>query len=329
MNPLVSVIILNWNGRKFLKECLDSLLLQSYAHFEVVLVDNGSSDGSPEYVRSNYPAVKVVALPQNVGFAAGNNVGLEHCRGEFVVTLNNDTKVDWEFISALVAVVKADDRIGLVAAKMLNYYQTDRIDSVGLMIASNGLGYNKGIAEVDSGQYKEPAPVFGPCGGAALYRRAMLSETGFFDEDFFAYYEDFDLAWRCRLAGWQAVTAPGAVVYHVHSATSGEWSSFKVFHTHRNKWYVIIKNWPTTVLIQYLPKVLFYDIAALILAVMRGQGVSALKARLDLARHMPTLLRKRKKIKGGQKLSDGQVMNLFSPYESPIRTFTRKRGRKL
>ncbi|WP_243688250.1 glycosyltransferase family 2 protein [Geotalea toluenoxydans] len=150
----------------------------------------------------------------------------------------------------------------------------------------------------------------------------------FFDGDFFAYYEDFDLAWRCRLAGWQAVTAPGAVVYHIHSATSGEWSPFKVFHTHRNKWYVIIKNWPTAVLIRYLPKVLFYDVAALILAVMRGQGVSALKARLDLPRHMPTLLRKRKKIQGGQKLSDEQVMNLFSPYESPIRTFMRKKGRK-
>lgn len=327
MNPLVSVIVLNWNGRKFLKECLDSLLRQSYDDFEVIFVDNGSSDGSPEFVRSNYPNVRVLALPQNIGFAAGNNVGLDHCRGEFVVTLNNDTKVDPEFVSRLVAAGKADDRIGLVAAKMLNYYHTDRIDSVGLTVAGNGLGYNKGIAEVDRGQYKEPGPVFGPCGGAALYRRAMLSEMGFFDGDFFAYYEDFDLAWRCRLAGWQAVTAPGAVVYHIHSATSGEWSPFKVYHTHRNKWYVIVKNWPTTILISYLPKVLCYDIAALILAAMRGQGKSALKARLDLLRHLPTLIKKRKEIQSRRMLTDGQVLSLFSRYESPIRTFMRKRGR--
>ncbi|WP_243688237.1 glycosyltransferase family 2 protein [Geotalea toluenoxydans] len=179
MNPLVSVIILNWNGRRFLKECLDSLLRQSYTDFETVLVDNGSSDGSPDYIRRKYPAVRVVALPQNIGFAAGNNVGLEHCRGQFIVTLNNDTKIYPEFLSVLVTAAQANERVGLVAAKMLNYYKPDTIDSVGLMIASNGLGYNKGIAEVDSGQYKEPAPVFGPCGGAALYRRAMLSETGF------------------------------------------------------------------------------------------------------------------------------------------------------
>ncbi len=136
-----------------------------------------------------------------------------------------------------------DPRVGMVAAKMRNCYQPERIDAAGLKIGTNGLGYNIGVGETDAGQY-DGAAVFGPCGGAALYRREMLDEVGFFDPDFFAYYEDFDLAWRGRLAGWGCVAAPRAVVYHVHSATSGEWSPFKVYQTHRNKWYVIIKNWP-------------------------------------------------------------------------------------
>jgi len=328
MTPLVSVIIVNWNGKKFLKECLDSLLVQSYTDFEIIFVDNGSSDGSIEYVRSNYPYVTILALPQNVGFAAGNNAGFEHCRGEMIVTLNNDTKVVPEFLEELVKPVIADSRVGMVAAKMLNYFEPDRIDAIGLMIAGNGLGYNKGIAETDHWQHKTSTQVFGPCGGAALYRRAMLLETGFFDDDFFAYYEDFDLAWRCRLAGWQAMTAPDAVVYHIHSATSGEWSPFKVYHTHRNKWYVIAKNWPTRVIMRYLPKIFLYDFAAFILAVMRGQWVKASKARLDSVRNIPVLLRKREEIQKGRKLDDDQVLSLFSPYESPIRTFMRKRGRR-
>ena len=321
----VSVIVLNWNGKKYLKECLDSLATQTYREFETILVDNGSTDGSVAYVREFYPWARVVLLPENTGFASGNNRGLAECRGQYIVTLNNDTKVAPEFLAELSKAAEADSRIGMVAAKMRNYRQPELIDAFGLKIGANGLGYNIGIGETDAGQFDD-APAFGPCAGAALYRREMLDEIGFFDPAFFAYYEDFDLAWRGRLAGWLCVAAPRAVVYHIHSATSGEWSLFKVYQTHRNKWFVIIKNWPSALLTRYLPGVLLTDAASFCLAVLRGRGLAALRARFDLLRSFRSLLHKRGEVQGKCKLSNRQVAALFSPHEHLLRTFLRKMG---
>ena len=322
---MVSVIVLNWNGKMFLKGCLDSLALQTYSDFETLLVDNGSTDGSTEFVRENYPRVRLVALPENTGFAEGNNRGLAECEGEYIVTLNNDTKVAPDFLAELVRPVEKDARIGMVAARMRNYYQPELIDAAGLKIGANGLGYNIGVGEKDEGQY-DGAVLFGPCGGAALYRRAMVDEVGFFDSDFFAYYEDFDLAWRGRQAGWECAMAPRAMLYHIHSATSGEWSPFKIYQTHRNKWYVIIKNWPASLLIRYLPTVIFMDVASFSLAVLRGRGMAAVRARLDLLCNFRSILRKRGEVRKKRKISDRQVAVLFSPHEHPFRTFRRKMG---
>lgn len=320
----VSVIVLNWNGRQFLPECLDSLAAQTLRDFEVVLVDNGSADGSAQFVRDNYPWVNLVELPENIGFAAGNNRGLETAAGEFIVALNNDTRVEPDFLAELLAAAQAAPKVGMVAGKMLNYYHPERIDAVALKIGVNGLGYNIGFGELDTGQYDGGLKAFAPCGGAALYRRAMIEEVGFFDPDFFAYYEDFDLAWRGHLAGWDCVSAPRAVVYHVHSATSGEWSPFKVYQTHRNKWYVIVKNWPAALLARHLPALLLADAASLCLAVLKARGWAALRARLDFLRSIRSLLRKRVQIQGKRRLSDREAAALFSPHEHPFRTLLRK-----
>jgi len=320
-----SVIILTWNGRRYLNDCLSSLAAQTFRDFETILVDNGSRDGTADYVRSGFPWVRLLELPENVGFAEGNNRGLALAQGACIVTLNNDTKVDPGFLAELVRVVEGDTRVGMVAARMRSFYRPDRIDAAGLKIGSNGLGYNIGYGEIDDGRY-DGVPLFGPCGGAALYRREMLDEIGFFDPDFFAYYEDFDLAWRSRLAGWKALAAPRALVYHVHSATGGEMSHFKVYHTQRNKWFVIVKNWPAPLLRRHLASILCSDLAAFCLAVLRGRGLAALRARLDVLRRLSPLLRKRREVQGGRKLSDLQAASLFSPHEQLFRTFLRKMG---
>jgi GT2 family glycosyltransferase len=323
----VSVIILTWNGKRFLDECLGSLAQQSFRDFETILVDNGSQDDSAAYVRKRYPWVKVLELAKNVGFAEGNNRGLLESSGQYVITLNNDTKVAERFVEALVKGAESDGSIGMVAAKMLNYHQPRLIDAVGLKVATNGLGYNVGVGEQDAGQYDTPQPVFGPCGGAALYRREMINKVGFFDADFFAYYEDFDLAWRGRLAGWQSITAPEAVVYHVHSATSGEWSPFKVYYVHRNKWFNLIKNWPLAVLLKSLPRLLLYDLTSFFLSVMKGRGGAALRARMHLLRSLPTLLRKRRAVQKLRQIPVREAAALFSPAEWVFRTFRRKMAR--
>jgi GT2 family glycosyltransferase len=325
VKSLVSVIILNWNGKKFLTECLEFLAAQTFRDFETILVDNGSSDGSALYVRNTFPWVRLLELPENVGFAEGNNRGLALAQGEYIVTLNNDTKVEPGFLKEMVEAVKYDEQVGMVAAKMMNYYSPQIIDCAGLKISSNGLGYSVGIDEPDYGQF-DNIDVFGPCGGAALYRRSMLDGIGFFDPDFFAYYEDYDLAWRGRLAGWKAVSASLAVVYHVHSATGGMMSPFKVYHTHRNKWFVIIKNWPMKLLLRNVPIVLCLDIASFGLAVLRRKGISAVRARLDFLRNIGSLLCKRHDIQKRRRLSDYQVKSLFSGNEHPVQTFLRKMG---
>jgi GT2 family glycosyltransferase len=323
---LVSIIILTWNGKRFLKDCLDSLAAQSFRDFETVLVDNGSTDGSAGFVREAYPRVLLISLPENIGFAGGNNRALKECSGEFIVTLNNDTKLETGFLAALVAGAEADPAIGMVAAKMLNFYEKGRIDSVGVRVAPNGMGQNIGVGEQDCGQYDVATNVFGPCAGAALYRRTMLEEIGFFDSDFFAYYEDLDLAWRGRLAGWQAVTAPKAVVYHVHSATGGRMSPFTVYHVQRNKWYVMLKNWPPVLLLRNLLRILSYDMAALLLALLRGQLVPALRARCHVLRDLPVLIRKRRKVARLRRLGDDQIEGLLVTGDSPLRIFMRKIG---
>ena len=322
--PLVSVIILNWNGKKYLAECLDSLAAQSYRDFETVLVDNGSTDGSAACVREAYPWVRLVELPENVGFAGGNNRGLEMAKGEFIVTLNNDTKADPRFLEELLRPARAAPEVGKVAAKMLNFFEPGRIDSVGVRIATNGMGQNIGVGERDTGQYDTPAQVFGPCAGAALYRRTMVDQVGFFDPSFFAYYEDLDLAWRGRMAGWQAVTAPKAVVLHVHSATSGKMSPFTVYQVQRNKWFVLLKNWPVSLLVKCFPLIAAFDLAALVLAALRGRGLAALKARLDVLKSIPRLLRDRNGVQRMRAISGADVERLLTRGEGALSTFRRK-----
>ena len=324
----ISVIVLNWNGRQYLPECLDSLEAQTLRDFEVILVDNGSADGSAQFIHDEYPWVKLVELPENVGFAAGNNRGREAASGEYLVALNNDTRVEPDFLAELLAAAQDSPKAGMVAAKMLNYFEPGRIDAVALKIGVNGLGYNIGVGETDRGQYEHGVAAFGPCGGAALYRRDMIERIGFFDPDFFAYYEDFDLAWRARLAGWECAMAPKAVVYHVHSATSGESSPFKVYQTHRNKWYVILKNWPRGVILRRLFSLVLADVASFALALARGRGGAALRARLDVLKNLGALREKRRAVQEGRLLTDRQVEELFSPHEHPVKTLRRKLGWK-
>jgi GT2 family glycosyltransferase len=324
--PLASVIILNWNGVQYLDDCLGSLAGQTLRNFEVVLVDNGSTDGSAAYVRETYPWVRVMELPENVGFSEGNNRGLVECKGDFIITLNNDTKVEPEFLAELTKAAEDDPQVGMVAAKMLNFYETGRIDSVGIRVTTAGLGVNRGVGETDRGQYDAPGEVFGACAGAALYRRAMLDEVGFFDVAFFAYYEDTDLAWRARLAGWRCVTAPGAVVYHVHSATSGRMSPFTVYQVQRNKWYTIIKNWPGRLILKHVLQIICFDLGAMVLAALRGRLGAALWARFHVLRDLPLLLRKRREIKALRKVMVSGVERFLESGGSPVQTFRRKMG---
>jgi GT2 family glycosyltransferase len=249
MLPRVSIIVVNWNGCHHLGECLDSLSAQTFRDFEVVLVDNGSSDGSLALVRACYPTVKILPLAENTGFARGNNLGFAQAQGEYLVTLNNDTRTEPGWLAALVAAADADPRIGMVGSRIGSYADPDCLDSIGVAICPDGMSRGAfrqrrfstlGLSGV--------IDILLPSACAALYRRAMLDEVGGFDEDFFAYCEDTDLGLRGRLAGWRAVAALDAMVRHKYSQTGGALSPFKLRLVERNHYWVALKCFPLSLL---------------------------------------------------------------------------------
>jgi GT2 family glycosyltransferase len=242
---LISVVIVNWNGKHLLGECLDSLLAQGLGGVEIILVDNGSQDGSAEYVRERYAAVRVVSLPENLGFAGGNNAGIRSASGKYIALLNNDTKVDPEWLPSLLKEAESGPhRVGMWASKILSYDNPGIVDNVGLLMYPDGLGRGKGRLEKDEGQYDKAGEAFFPSGCAGLYRREMLDEIGLFDVKFFAYADDVDLGLRARLAGWQCIYVPSAKVYHKYSASSSAHSPFKAFLVERNRIWVLLKYYP-------------------------------------------------------------------------------------
>jgi len=261
MNKKVAIIIVNWNGQKYLKDCLESVYKQTYTNFDVYFVDNGSKDDSVTFVEQNFPQAKIIKLNKNTGFAYANNIAINRSFEDkdisYVLTLNNDTKVDKDFLCNLVFCANTDEHISSVAPKVRFFYEENLIDSIGVVISDDGGGMNRGFKEVDNGQYEEPTEVFGSCAGASLYKREALIDIKykdeFFDNLFFAYYEDLDLDWRLRLRGWKTITCPSALVLHVHSATGISFSPFKSYHVNRNRYFLIIKNFS----LKYLIKALF------------------------------------------------------------------------
>ncbi len=236
--PFVSVIIPNWNGAAHLPTCLESLRRQTWRDFEVIVVDNGSEDGSLELLAREYPEVRVLALGENRGFAGACNAGIRAAQGELIVLLNNDTEADPRWLEEVVAAFGRHPEAGIVASKMLLFDRRDTFHTAGDYYRVDGRPGNRGVWQTDRGQYDREEYVFSACGGSAAYRRSMLDDVGLLDEEFFYSCEDVDLAWRAQPAGWRCVYAPRAVVYHKLSATGG--GPIASFYDGRNFLYPLV-----------------------------------------------------------------------------------------
>ena len=231
--------------RSWLAECVDSLLAQTYPRLEVIVVDNASSDRSVALLQDRYGGkVRLIVNDANLGFAAGNNVGIAASSGAYVLLINNDAVADARWVAALVREAEADDRIGMCASKIVTYNDSSVIDSAGLLLFRDGLGRGRGRLQRDAGAFNKPEDVLLPSGCAVLYRRTMLDQIGVFDEEFFMYCDDVDLGLRGRVAGWRCRFVPDAVVRHRYSASAGRYSSHKVFLVERNRIWVMIKYFP-------------------------------------------------------------------------------------
>jgi GT2 family glycosyltransferase len=306
----ISVIIPNWNGAEHLEICLPLLLKQTFDDFEIIVVDNGSKDDSVRLIQEAHPSVRLIELPDNIGFAAACNHGIEAARGEYIALINNDTEVDPGWLEALHHAAVQDDRIGMVASKILLSFETREIDSVGMLVYADGIGRQRGRGQVDNGRFDQMEEVLYPSACAALYKKKMFDDIGLFDEDFFLYCEDTDLGLRGQRAGWKAVFAPEAIVLHKYSMTGGGYSLLKAKHVERNRIWVGIKNFPLSwLLMMPFHTLLRYFFQAGSMLSSRG-STARLKAShslLDIIRtgvmayltavgKLPSMLRKRRKI---------------------------------
>lgn len=314
--PSVSVIVLNWNGQRYLERCLGSLSTQTFPEYEIILVDNGSTDGSVDFVRQRFPDVRIVRNASNIGFSAGNNAGIRASEGRYVATLNNDTDVDSRWLEELVCAMESDPAVGMCASKMLRWHQPGVIDSAGVNVDVLGFAWDRCGGERDDGSNSRPVEVFGVCAGAALFRREMLDQVGLFDPDFFIYLEDVDLAWRARSQGWKCLYVPTAVVYHIHAGTVGEETSFKSRLLGRNKVWLLCKNYPFPALLWYGPLILAYDLMAVGHSLAAGRGLSVLRGRVEALSRIPRMLAKRRRI--ARKVSSRMMLSNLHPMESPL-----------
>lgn len=296
----ISVLVINYNGERHLPQLVACLQAQTLRDFELIFIDNASSDGSVARMQTLCAAgdlpITILANDVNTGFAPACNQGIQAASGRWIALLNNDAFPEPGWLEHLWAAAQNSPRLGMVAAKLLFAHAPERINSAGIAIDRAGIAWDWRGGELDSPDEPGPVEIFGPCGGAALYSRQMLDEIGGFDEDFFAYLEDVDLAWRAQLVGWRCVLEPRARVYHVHSATLGNGSPFKNYLLGRNKIWLITKNYPAPWLLLYLPAIVGYDVMSVVIGTLRSRSFSALKGRLAALRQLPHFLRKRRLI---------------------------------
>lgn len=319
--PLVTVVIPNWNGQKFLKIVLPSLARQSLRSFQTVVVDNGSDDGSLAYLRRYHPSVHVISRPTNEGFAVAINYGLRYARTEYVALLNNDIELDPRWLDELVRALKDHPEAASATGKMLDYRRRDRFDDAGDQVSWYATTTKRGEGECDRGQYNKPEAIFSASGGASLFRRKVFNDIGLLDEDFFAYIEDVDWGFRAQLAGWECRWVPAAVVYHLGSATSGKTSHFTLYLCHRNTLWLIAKNFPGSRIVLNLHKLTFFFAKTLLGSIRDKWFRTLMRAWLTGLWKMPRMLRKRWQIQRRRQVSlahlDGLVLSSF-PHPSRI-----------
>ena len=316
----VSVVIPTWNGRAMLDLALDSLDRQSLTPLEVIVVDNGSTDGTVEHLRERRPEVEVVALAENAGFAAGVNRGLERARGEYVALVNNDVELHPDCLRELAAALERDAGAASAASKMLRFDDRSVIDATGDTLRWSGVALQRGQGERDTGQYDRPERVFSACAGAALYRRSAFAAVGMFDEAFFAYLEDVDWGFRAQLAGHGCAYVPTAIAYHVGSASTrreGKPDPFFYGLPRRNDVWLVLKNYPAGALLRAAPLLLVNHAGLVYVAIRDGMARAHFAALRAAVAGLPRVLRQRRAIQAARRVGRRELDPLITRGRPP------------
>jgi GT2 family glycosyltransferase len=293
--PRVTIAVLSYDGRHLLEKALPSIAAQRYRDSEVLVVDNGSRDGTAEWLAQAWPAVRVVALPDNVGVTAALNVCVAQAAGELVVLLNNDVELEPDCVGLLAGALDEHPDAGSASPKLVDFYDRTVLDGAGDVFTWTGSPRRRGHGERDEGQFDAAEPIFGVCGGAAMYRTDVLRRVGPFDESFFAYYEDSDWSLRAQVAGFGCRYVPAAVVYHMGSATLGrEMTDFTRYHLWRNSVWMLTKSLPAGVALRHAPQLVYGQFWNLAMAVRDRRVALLARAWRDAAVGLPGVLRRRR-----------------------------------
>jgi len=307
------VIIPNWNGARWLGECLDSLLAQT-AQAAIVVVENGSTDGSVELVEKHYPSVHLVKHSKNLGFAAGVNSGIKFAiqqGAEYIALFNNDAVADKGWLKELLAAVNKYKAIGIATGKLVSFDKTF-YDSTGDLYTTWGYPYPRGRDEPVSNKYDKAEYIFAASGGASLYKAALFNDIGYFDEDFFAYNEDTDISFRAQLAGWRVYYTPKAIAYHRISQTGIKGSGFTHRQTMKNLPLLFWKNVPAKLMPTILPRFTIMYLALFVGALKKGRGWPATQGILQMIILLPKALVKRRFIQGRRQVSPEYIASLLT-----------------
>ncbi len=305
-SSVLSIVIPNWNGAKFLPTCLDALRRQTYPHLEIIIADNDSHDESRVLIKRDYPEVVLLELPENRGFTGACNAGMQAATGEFVALLNNDTEVDDGWAAAVIDAFARHPEVGSVASKMLLFDQRDRIHTAGDTFTIDGRAGNRGVWQLDGEQFDQEEYVFSACGGSSVYRKTLLDQVGLLDDDFFFSLEDVDLGWRATLAGWRCLYTPAAIVYHHLSATGGGVTAS--FYDGRNLIFVLVKDYPLWR--KYGGRVVRAQIGLAWEALRAWRGAAArarLRGMIAGILGIPRMLPKRRAIQAARRLTDAEI----------------------
>ncbi|MFH1229164.1 MAG: glycosyltransferase family 2 protein [Candidatus Aenigmatarchaeota archaeon] len=303
---LVSVIFVNYNGKEHIKTCLSSLYKQTMKDFEVVLVDNRSTDGSVEFVRKNFPKVRVVENKENVGFAEGNNIGVRHARGKYVFILNLDTELDRHCLREMADCAKRNAGAA-VCAKILFFEKRSRINTTGVAFNYLGFGWCDNLGRNDK-DFQEETELTFPSGAAFMIDKRIFSELGGFDRSYFFYYEDSDLGWRMRLRGYKTVLAPKAKVYHKYFFGR---HPRKLYYAERNRIITVLKNYQARTLLLIAPPFLLTELGVIFYFLISGSVRSKLGGYWWILKNMGSIIESRRKVQRTRNVGDREIVKHF------------------
>ena len=294
--PLVSVIIVNWNGRDYLQRCLDALSNQTFTDFEAIVVDNASTDLSADVVEQHYSHIRLLRQQENVGFAKANNLAVAIARGEWIALLNNDAFPERHWLEELTKAAKQYPRHAGFASCQIQANNSSVLDGAGDSYHILGLSWRRGYGQPVNAFDDRASDIFSPCAAAALYRRDRFIEVGGFDENFFCYCEDIDLAYRMNLNGDRFLYVPTARVHHIGSASTNKTSEFARYHGHRNLVWTFVKNTPSSLFWIYLPGHIALNVLILVYFTVKGEARVIWKAKLDAVKNLPQVWLQRRQV---------------------------------